>query len=1316
MTHMLRTRIAALIWVTACTLGWLPAGPHVAADERQTAAELVKQADTHRDRNELDQAEQDYRAALRLLQSDAAADARQQQPATAGLAEILRRKAVKLMTAGAHAKAIPVWHEVARLRSGLFGAGHWQPGNATRAAEVCQLIDRLNDEQKQDWKRLDMLWAKLDQHNQAQQYDQARAVCIEIHTINQTCYGKTHAVTAESLFQVALVDENQGKDKQAEATHRACLKMRQDSMGADHPRIALSLTRLAGVVARLGKLAVAADLYLQSAAMYKRCYSEPQEETAYAFHESGRIAYQLRDYDAAAERFIKSRDAYGKFHRKPHASTALASLALGQTYEIDRKYARAEAAFRQTADIYTKVHGPGHAETISSLHAVTETLRQQEKFAAALKLARECLATCKRTHGEQHALTAASLELAGNICTGMKDFAAAGEYLRKSLQVRTRLTGGNDADAASSLHALARMYHSQEEPAKAGEHYARAIKIRLKDLGPHHADTADSQFELAQIRRDQGRHAEALLLAQQSLLGRLAAYGEEHPLVPESMNLMASLHKIQGDRSVACGAYQKSLDIRIKLFGEQHQDTATSYCNAGLCYLSIGDTEKGGPLLEKSLLIRKQLFGPSHPDTINSYNNVALLALENEDFERAETLFKKSRDGFRKVDGPESPAYATSVFNLGVCRTKQGADAEGRELIEESLAIRTKVLGGSHPETILSLSALAGRHFMNGDDAQAAATYERSLIAGRQRMADSAGYQSERQQLLLAQDQHFLLSVFVSIALENPELHPAAFRELIEWKGAILLRQRQMRVFSTDPAAAKTLASLKHNSARMAEIAKLPNSSENAALRLGEFWLLSMERAQLESELSRLKQKPAEQGAGALRSVEESQPAGSTMLTYFQYFRTQRTKNDKDGFKLDRALAVFVVRKGRPPVLIDLGPLDDVTEAVTSWRASLGRSTVAQQAAKKLRATIWEPVQKYVARDDLILISPDGILGQLPFTALPGKTADSYLLEEYRLAVLPAPRLLPELTRPREDAPTQHKLLLVGGVNYDKQPGHVALADTAWRQPPAAVLRNAGEKFAPLPGAKKEVATIADLFHKKFQPDQGSAVTLTGTDAGEDRFCKSAGRFTHLHLATHGFFTPPDIKMLNSSAKSSRNSGPTDAISPAMQSFLVDEIQPGLNSGIVFSGANRPAKGADDGILTAADIAAMQLEGVDLVVLSACESGLGKSVTGEGMLGVQRAFQAAGARTTIASLWPVGDTATQLLMVRFYRNLWEKKMSKLDALREAQLHLLNHPEEVLDHASFRGDRRIGAPETATSQPQRLSPQFWAAFSLSGGWD
>jgi CHAT domain-containing protein len=160
-------------------------------------------------------------------------------------------------------------------------------------------------------------------------------------------------------------------------------------------------------------------------------------------------------------------------------------------------------------------------------------------------------------------------------------------------------------------------------------------------------------------------------------------------------------------------------------------------------------------------------------------------------------------------------------------------------------------------------------------------------------------------------------------------------------------------------------------------------------------------------------------------------------------------------------------------------------------------------------------------------------------------------------------------------------------------------------------------------------------------------------------------------------------------------------------------FHPGLLSGLVLAGANRPVDfDHDDGILTALEVEALDLSGVELAALSACETGLGQSTVSEGLLGLQRAFQTAGARSVVAGLWKVPDRDTQMLMQRFYENLWKKRMSKIEALREAQLWMLR---EAPKRSELSRGLDIAADNSPTTKDPSLPPYYWAAFVLSGDW-
>jgi CHAT domain-containing protein len=236
-----------------------------------------------------------------------------------------------------------------------------------------------------------------------------------------------------------------------------------------------------------------------------------------------------------------------------------------------------------------------------------------------------------------------------------------------------------------------------------------------------------------------------------------------------------------------------------------------------------------------------------------------------------------------------------------------------------------------------------------------------------------------------------------------------------------------------------------------------------------------------------------------------------------------------------------------------------------------------------------------------------------------------------------------------------------------------------------------------------EILRIKDSFEKRYQREGGVADELREEEATESAFRREAPKHAWLHLATHGFFAPPEIR----SALTSYERAPERTTLESMQ--YVAGADPALLSGIALTGASHQAKpGEDDGILTALEISEMDLSGVKLAVLSACETGLGQTAGGEGVLGLQRAFQVAGTKSVLTSLWRVDDEQTRQLMERFYANLWDKKkpMSKAQALREAQLWML---KEKPGRGLQRGDRKDA------SKPSRPLPKYWAPFVLSGDW-
>jgi CHAT domain-containing protein len=366
-------------------------------------------------------------------------------------------------------------------------------------------------------------------------------------------------------------------------------------------------------------------------------------------------------------------------------------------------------------------------------------------------------------------------------------------------------------------------------------------------------------------------------------------------------------------------------------------------------------------------------------------------------------------------------------------------------------------------------------------------------------------------------------------------------------------------------------------------------------------------------------------------------------------------------------------------------------------------------------------------------------LCQLPLGALPGDREGTYLLEEHAFSyVASAPELVRTL---RQEAPleTPGGFLAVGNVDFEQLP-----EPTDDIPAPAKLLATRSLNIAPklrsgfiaLPGTGLEVERAVALYQRQFT--QPRVKLATKRAAGETRVKEEleAG-WSVVHIATHGFFESPERlrNMLRAEQRAEGLAGTGVTITDGTD---VGALAPLLKSGLALTGAARirqpfaPEQIAsgelpDDGILTAEEIASLSMRGTELVTLSACDTGLGELAAGQGVLGLGRAFHRAGVRTVVSSLWKVDDAATMMLMEEFYTNLWIKKLSKHEALRQAQIAVLNGPQrlaaeqklaaQVADRGlTGRTKQLVGDLATADSistSPHRNHPAYWAAFVLSG---
>jgi CHAT domain-containing protein len=451
--------------------------------------------------------------------------------------------------------------------------------------------------------------------------------------------------------------------------------------------------------------------------------------------------------------------------------------------------------------------------------------------------------------------------------------------------------------------------------------------------------------------------------------------------------------------------------------------------------------------------------------------------------------------------------------------------------------------------------------------------------------------------------------------------------------------------------------------------------------------------------------------AATLADLRQALPPTAALVDYLHYtffeYDNGRPAGQKEK-RTERYLA-FVVTRDKV-AWVDLGTAVAVEPAVTAWREAIssGRDIPAAVPAK-VRELAWEKVRKALpAGVTALYLCPDAVLCKVPFAALPGDRPGTILLEDFAVAVIPhAPFLLDKLwpQAPQKNPPTG--ALVVGGVKYDAEPAPHAGDAVVTRGEP---LLKPGQKlgWGFLDNTVGEVNGVAGSAARK----ELEAVRIAGDKATPTAVLAALPKAKYAHFATHGFFADESFRSaFRLDPKDFDRSTRGERVGRAVNSPLV-------MTGLVFAGANNP-KTPGRGILTGEQLIDLDLSGLELAVLSACETGLGDVAGGEGVFGLQRAFHYAGARNVVCSLWKVPDESTAALMALFYTNLWDKNLSPMESLRRAQLHLYRNPKDIPTLAKgFRGKFEVvpglgGEVEAKAGKDGTAHPLLWAAFTLSG---
>jgi len=875
----------------------------------------------------------------------------------------------------------------------------------------------------------------------------------------------------------------------------------------------------------------------------------------------------------------------------------------------------------------------------------------------------------ERRLAEAHKLSTQVLEL--DIQEKYDDAISAAE---RALEIGEKELGPDDSYVGYLLNQLAFSELNKGDYVKALQQYQRALTINQKALGAEHPQTVESIRQLGTTYGAMNQFDKGEELLQRALQLTEKTFGSDHPSVVQCLLALAGLHLRRSDLTRAEQEFQQAITIIEKNAGADSVSLEVPLNNLGMVYNSRKEYDRAEPLLQRAVEITEKNFGPDSPRLGMPLQNLGLIAVQKrKDYQHGLELYWRAVRVLEKGVGTESPRVAAILNNIANIYKSQGDFPKALEMHQRVYAIFEKSLGRYHGSTLVSLGNIARTYASMGDVPNAIKFQKLTDEVIENNLALNLAIGSERQKLSyfdsLSERTDRTISLHVNMAPDDPGARDLAVLAILQRKGRVLdamsdsLAALRERLNSDDQ---KLLDQLNSTTAQLARL----ELNRPAEMSVDDFRkqvsVLEDQKENLESEISRRSAEfRAQGGTVTLAAVRKAIPRDAALIEFAVYRPFNPRLDNLEAYGESRYIA-YVVREQGGVQWKDLGPTKEIEAKLNAFRQSLvdPERRDVRQLARAVDEQVMQPLRGLLGDARQLLLSVDASFNLIPFAALVDEQG-KYLVERYSIAYLTSGRdlLRLQVSRQSKSAPVVVADPAFGDpplINGNEPNGNGASATT--KGPRIDFSRTF---FGPLPGVNDEVRALKELFP--------NATFLTREQATKTALEKIVAPSV-LHVATHGYFlaTPPQT-------------GGTVTATSRGRGASASTNNPLLRSGLALAGANRD----DSGILTAFEASGLNLWGTKLVVLSACDTGLGEIRNGEGVYGLRRALVLAGAESQLMSLWQVSDRSTRDLMIRYYKSL-SKGGGRSDSLRQAQLEMLK------------------------SKPHN-HPYYWASFIQTGEW-
>jgi len=915
-------------------------------------------------------------------------------------------------------------------------------------------------------------------------------------------------------------------------------------------------------------------------------------------------------------------------------------------------------------------------------------LASWEKFAGRKGLDAEDRMAVEKT-------TVEILYTLGNVHIEMGNFAAAEPFVLRAIQQADKLDSTAELEAAFAYTVAGKLRRLQGKYPEAIQYLEKARSIR-KAWVVSYWGVALLAYELAQMRKIQGdfKGARELIRFLEGGSQREAARGElasvellagDYQLVESlvdaplkllrndtyidpalitSLGYAADYYLTLGSPELAEAPARMLLERREKMPLPIQLDIADACIRLSRVNLALGELDRAIEYADRGEKLLNGITSDAHPARIPMYTLRGEIYIKKGDPAAAKKIFQQAHSYAEKSFGSENYHTAKIQARLGAIQLAMGDDESAYTSCSRAAEVLEKTLGPTHPDTSAVLDNLA-RVYMARNQPKLALPVLRKAMDGRDRHAARIfGFVSELQKTRTMDKLRPETDLAVRLARNMPnddEMVKVGLTAVLRRKGRVLDGMAMSRAALRDANSPDEkilmdqIVDLQKQIVDLIIHGPLGRTPEDHRKMIRE---LNVQKQKLEAQESRMSQRRLlQENPLNVVDVAEALPKESALVEY-------SVMPPSDTGDAARYVA-WVLFPDSTTKFVDLGPVEQINLVVSTARKSFADVKADPKgAARALDAAIMLPIRRVLGKTKWLFVSPDGDLNLVPFGALRDESGQ-WLVDTYSFTYLTSGRDLMQGQSIDEPEQAGASAVFFGNADFgEKKLGRRRFVQRD-NEAPAAGARAADLtrlKFTPLAGTAGEVAAI----EKKIP---GARVFL-GEKATEAEV-KSLEHPRILHLATHGFFLPD--KLLATSVEDDPSAMRID--------------NPLVRSGLALAGANLLRSGEEDGVLTAFEAAGLDLYGTKLVVLSACETGIGEARSGEGVYGLRRALAMAGAETTVMSLWQVDDLATRDLMVGYYDRLLAGG-GRAESLRQAAL-------------------------TLKTRPGYEHPFFWASFIVSG---